>query len=323
MKLFINFKYQNISYGGGNQFVMGLINYVKTNSNIDIVFELDSDIDVYFLIDLRKDRHFKKYTFDEILQNKIKSNKGKIIYRINDTDITREVKSLEVLIEKHIDNIDYIVYNSTFVKNYYESKFSSFIIKQSSVIYNMVDSSYFYPKLDKQNCNSTIKIVTHHWSDNINKGYDYYYKLHQYIQTHNITDYKFVFIGRQFNTSFENPPQNIGPMCGLELGNALRDCDIYITASIYDSCPMHILEGLACGLPVLYLDHLGGVKDICEMGTNKIGESFNNFDELLEKLNMIIKNYNFYRQNVLHNLNLYNSNDCYRKYLEKIYSCVF
>lgn len=316
IKFFINFKPKNIAYGGGNQFAQNIIKYLSNLKEIEITYELDKDIDIYFLIDIRKDRNgeFKRFTFDEIYASK--NPNSKIIYRINDCDITREKKELEKLIVNNIDCIDYFVFNSHFIKNYYFDKYPEFKNKQNSVIYNTVDSSIFYPK--KYFKNKKIKIVTHHWSDNINKGYDYYYKLSKFCE--NSDKFEFIFIGRKFNDNFTDPPLIVGPYKEYDLAEYLRSCDIYITASIYDACPMHVLEGLSCGLPMLYLDHEGGVKNICEMNKNKVGESFEDFDTLLEALNRIINNYDYYCQNVKKNIKLYNSKECYDKYLNLFYT---
>ena len=44
---------------------------------------------------------------------------------------------------------------------------------------------------------------------------------------------------------------------------------------------MHVLEGISSGLPILYINHEGGAKEICEFSDDKIGEIFNDFNELL------------------------------------------
>ena len=313
--IFINYEPINDAYGGGNQFSCNLINYLKTFNNVKIVFNLIENIDVYFIIDIRKGK-FKKYTFDEILNNRNKNNKGKIIYRINDCDITRETKSLEEMISKYIKDIDIFVFNSDFIKKYYFDKYKEFMNKDYEIIYNTVNENYFFPKIISNN-NIKIKIVTHHWSDNINKGYDYYYQLFEYCKTRE--DIEFVFIGRVFNNKYTGVSVK-GPYKDMELGEQLRDCDIYITASVYDACPMHVLEGLACGLPILYINEEGGGKNICEFNNKIVGEKFNNFNELKEKINIIKNNINFYKNNIIQNIKLYNSKLCYENFSKIIFS---
>jgi glycosyltransferase involved in cell wall biosynthesis len=135
--------------------------------------------------------------------------------------------------------------------------------------------------------------------------------------------YEFIFIGRKFNSNYDSSLINVvGPFSGMELADKLRNCDIYITASKYDSCPMHVLEGLSCGLPMLYSNNTGGVKNICEITSDKVGEKFVDFDDLINKLEIIKNNYDIYYDNILRNINFYNSNDCYTKYLKLMYCLV-
>jgi hypothetical protein len=311
--IFINFKNTTESYGGGNQFVSSFIAYLKKFDNINIVFDLNEKIDIYLIIGIRKDNKFKRYSMDEIINNRKNNNHGKIICRINDCDFTRKIKNIEAGFVQYLKNIDLIIYNSYFIKRYYESKYDDFIDKKSKVIHNSSDGTIFYPKLNK--LNSKMRIVTHHWSDNINKGYYYYKKLAEYLN--NNENYEFVFIGRKFNDNYDITNVNFThEMSGMNLSNELRKFDIYISASIYDACPMHVLEGLACGLPILYIDIEGGGRELCQLSTDKVGEKFSNFEELITQLENIKNNYNYYYQNIIKNIDLYNSDKCYSNYLK-------
>ncbi len=314
-KIFINYEPINGPYGGGNQFVINLVEFIKINfSNIIITFNLEDDIDIYFIIDIRKGS-YKKYAFNEIVNHKKHINKKsdrKIVYRINDCDLTRENKSLEKLIIDNQSNIDYWVFNSDFILEYYKN-FVKNNFNNYKIIYNTANSKFFYP-IDKIFNKEKIIIVTHHWSDNINKGYEIYHKLYEYSKT--VTNIEFRFVGRKFNDQFVSDIKVYGPYKEMELGNCLREADLYITASIYDACPMHVLEGISCGLPILYLDHIGGAKDICEMADSKIGESFIDFNDLIKKINIIADNYEFYKKNIKDNLKLYNSDFCYKEFVK-------
>jgi glycosyltransferase involved in cell wall biosynthesis len=188
---------------------------------------------------------------------------------------------------------------------------------KSHIIYNTANSKYFFPKTDLPKKNKII-IITHHWSDNINKGYSIYQQLHEYTKLN--SNIEFRFIGRKFNDEFKSDIEILGPYKDMELGNCLREADIYLTASIYDACPMHVLEGISCGLPILYIDHVGGAKDICELSDKKIGESFKDFDELIGKISMIAENFQLYRKNIIENLEQYNSDICYKEFVRTFLS---
>jgi hypothetical protein len=323
IKIFINFRSVHECYGGGNQFVNNIHKYLEKYENMNITYELEDNIDIYLIIDPRKDKNgFKKYSLDDIVKYRNTKKTGKIIYRINDCDITRKLKNLENSIMENINDIDCLVYNSDFIQQYYYNKYQHVRHKMTHIIYNSVDSTIFFPK-QKLNIgeNKKFKIVTHHWSDNINKGYDIYFKLAEYCKMSDV--YEFIFIGRKFNSNYDSSLINVvGPFSGMELADKLRNCDIYITASKYDSCPMHVLEGLSCGLPMLYSNNTGGVKNICEITSDKVGEKFVDFDDLINKLEIIKNNYDIYYDNILRNINFYNSNDCYTKYLKLMYCLV-
>ena len=311
LKVFINFAAQDIAYGGGNSFVQNILIHIDKLDNVECTFTLDNDINIYFLVDIRKDGRFKKFSFDEIYANKTKYG-GRIIYRVNDCDVTRHKKSLEPMILKYVYNIDHFVFNSEFIKDYYFDNYDEFENKRFSIIYNTSNNNIFYAKNKK--LGKKIRIATHHWSDNINKGYDYYYKLYKLEEKRD--DIEMVFIGRKFNDNYKDPPKIHGPFKGVELANALRECDMYVTASIHDACPMHVLEGLCCGLPMLYIDYEGGGKNICEFSNNKVGESFKNFDELVEGIDKIKENYDMYRRNIAENMEMYGSDVCYERFIK-------
>ena len=69
------------------------------------------------------------------------------------------------------------------------------------IIYNGSDLTVFYPLIYKNIDKNKIKIVTHHFSDNINKGYDIYYKLYQYSLVN--SNIEFIFYGRKFNDNYK------------------------------------------------------------------------------------------------------------------------
>jgi lipopolysaccharide biosynthesis glycosyltransferase len=296
--LFINFKPDNNQpYGGGNIATYYIQKYFQNKyNNFKITYELENSINLYLIIDPFKDNKFKKYSLEEVINHRNTYNKknGKIIVRVNDCDITRPnlhpSRSREKAIIKNNGEINYYIFNSQFIKNHYK-KFVN--VKNSEVVYNGCDTTIFYPQpyIKPQK----FRIVTHHWSDNMNKGYQIYYDLWSYLKKTN--NYEFVFIGKNVPEMFKEVPIT-GPYVGLELSNAIRDCQIYITDSIFDSCPNHVIEAISCGLPILYRKHEGGARELCELFPKKIGESYSNLEELFEKLVIVRKKYAEYKANV-------------------------
>jgi glycosyltransferase involved in cell wall biosynthesis len=315
LKIFVNFKPDpNVPHGGGNISVFYIIRYLLNESiHFNITYELENNIDIYFVIDVLKDRklRFKKYGIEEITKHRNQFNKNsKIILRVNDCDITRTVNnnnSREQKIIKHIDNIDFMIFNSHFIKNYYLKKYN--FKTNHTVVNNGCDQNMFFSK--KKIINNKINIVTHHWSNNLNKGYETYLKLWKHLQ--NYENFDFIFIGKNVPDMFKNVPIH-GPFVKEKLANELNKCHIYITDSRYDACPNHVIEAISCGLPILYSNVEGGAKELCQKTELKIGEMYDGFNDLLEKINMIVKNYNFYTNNINKCKHIFNINSSVQKY---------
>ena len=289
MKIFFNLKPPNGSYGGGAFFVKNLSEYLINNNNITYKLN-DNDIDIIIIIDPRKGKH-KRYDMDEIMKYKNINPKVKIIHRINECDIKREKSiNIEPKILAVMKNADHIVFVSTWLKEYYFNKYK-LNMNNVSCILNGCDPKIFYPSINKEK-SERIRIVTHHWSDDYLKGFEIYNNLDKLLETNN--NFSFTFIG---NYNKKYTPKNINlikPTSGIELSNILRDHDIYLTATQFEPGGIHYVEGMACGLPVLYYKNGGSVKEV----VNKCGLEFNNIDNLLEQMNEIMMNYNYYKKNI-------------------------
>lgn len=323
IKLFVNFKPDiNKAYGGGNISVHYLIKAIcGAYSDFELTYELEPNIDIYLIIDPFKDRiGHKKYDIHEIVSYK-RENGGKIVIRVNDCDKTRrpidDNRSREYRILQNYDQIDFFIFNSKFIEEYYceKLKYNDIVhTKPSQVIVNGCDQTIF-KSYEKQISNVT-KIVTHHWSSNMHKGYQLYYDLWKYTQNHR-TNITFTFIGKNVPDMFKSVPI-IGPLVTNELSAELNNYHIYITDSVYDSCPNHVLEAISCGLPILYSKKPGGASELCKMAPYTIGEAFESFEELLKKISFIQNNYEFYINNIKKCKHLYDSKLCTSKY----YNCL-
>lgn len=285
------------SYGGGAFFVKDMANYLEKNG-YNVVYDLQPNIDIIFVVDPRKDT-INRYGIDDIILYKNIYPTTKVLYAVNECDIKRIVSiNLEPLIVRAILVCDYIVFISHWLKDYYLTKYA--IIKSkfndetnnSTVINNACCPKIYYPLENKLLNKEKIKIVTHHWSDNYYKGFYIYNKLAVYLRN-NSHRYEFTYIGRYNGI----PPSNINyipPISGNELANELRKHDIYLTASLYEPGGIHQLEGMSCGLPILYRENSGGVKETI-FGA---GEEYNDLDDMLEKLEKIVNNYDYYRSRI-------------------------
>jgi len=304
MKLCLTMHPEKTAFGGGNQFALNLVNYLE-KKGIKVVYELESDIDVIFIMDPRILK-YNKIDLKKIIDYKKKNKNVKIIHRVNDCDKPRgEVDNLDKILIETFKIADLIIFVSEWTKNYFMEKCK---IEKSVVINNGCNKNYFYPKYNKKLSEKT-KIITHHWSNNAFKGKEIYEKLDEWIKER---DYEFIYIGREFAGNAKNT-KVIGPFFGLELGNNIREGDIYISASQFENCPMHVIEGLCCGLPLLYHENIGGGVEIGKMHG---GESFKDFDELIFKMEKIRNDYQEYKEKI--NYKLLDSDLCCERYYSEI-----
>jgi len=81
------------------------------------------------------------------------------------------------------------------------------------------------------------------------------------------------------------------PAYGQQLADLLRQQDAYITASLWEPCGMHHIEGAQCGLPLIYHENGGG---IVEFG-KKYGISFNN-ENVVDAINLCKNSYSELKQ---------------------------
>ena len=283
MKIFINRKLRRNPWGGGIHFVTGFADYA-TSLGHKITYEYENDVDAILMIDPRADEGFGDIT--QLIQYKdhlLKlGKKVKVFHRINDSDVPRgtnflvdlNIKANKILNAKTI-------FISNWLKEHYEKKGFD---KESIVIRNGCNHEWFYPNVQKSNSqNDPIKVVTHHWSDNYNKGFDAYIELDKQLSSRK--DIEFTYIGRYYKNYNPKNTKIVDPLYGKALGDELRKHDVYLTAARWEACGMHHIEASSCGLPIVYHRDGGGINEIC----SKHGIEFERVDLICE---MIINAYN-------------------------------
>lgn len=297
-------------YGGGNVFLR-LFRDFLINKGHNVVFDLNRSVDIIFLVDVRDDTCV--YSIKDVSNYKIKNKNIKVIHRINENSAHRgsNNKLDNILINTNNQLSDFTVYISDYLKLYFKNKG---LDNKSVVIYNGCDRSMYYPDLNKDIRKKTdkIKIITHHWSDNILKGFDLYKKVDAYCRNNDKFD--FWYMGR-FPEGYIRYGNIIGTKVYKEIPSVLKKCDVYLTASQYEPGGYHVAEGLSCGLIPVVLDKSGGCVDY----TKGFNITYSNYEEFILKINELYNNYNSFLDyyNKVLNYN-YSSNDMCNKYFEVI-----
>lgn len=154
------------------------------------------------------------------------------------------------------------------------------------IIHNGVDPAIFHRRGRKLFApERSIRLISSSWSDNPRKGGAIYAWLDRHLD---YSRFEYSFIGRCSEKL--NNARTVTPLPSLELAQELRQHDIYITASSNDPCSNAVIEALACGLPVLYLND-GGHPELVGQG----GLPFNSPEEIPAQLEKLVTNYTMFQ----------------------------
>lgn len=257
------------SWGGGNQFLKQLAPYLAERC-FEVTYELDPLVTHIFIIDVRPIVTCT-FTIEEAQVFKKRFPNVKVIHRINNCDqkyTENEVKNLGAGVDRQVLEmarwVDQSVFISDWLKNYFFKK--GFPAEHPhQTVTNAAADGYFYPQPSSWKNDSPMKIVTHHWSDNWLKGYKVYQTIDEMIASGELPGFELTIIGRWPREIVWKSAKTHGPMQGMKLADELRQHHIYVTASQYEPGGMHFIEGMQCGLPVVYQKDGGGICEVARL----------------------------------------------------------
>ncbi len=277
--MFINRRPVKGPWGGGNKTVSALFEKLSSDGH-EVFFDFNRpDFDLIFCIDPRPDntgiwyQHFLNY----------KSQYGaRIIQRVGDLG-THGKPELFSLVQQCLNYSDHFIFPSMWAKEK-----SGITSENFSIIPNRPKSIFHNNKKDSALKNEKIKIVTHHWSNNLKKGFDTY----KFIDENLAEIYDFTYIGRvPEGFSFKNASY-IPPIDDKEICEMLPLHDVYLTASKEEAGANHVLEGMASGLPVVY-HSLGG--SINEYVSSR-GVAFSSNESIEKSIKKLCSNFSLYKK---------------------------
>jgi len=284
MKVSIGSRIINGPWGGGNLFVLNLKKFLIQNGH-EVVHDLCAkDIDIILLTDPRS-RKESSSTFNhlDILKYKKYVNPNvTVLQRINECDERKGTNYINNFYLEASKCADHVIFVSNWLEKIYID--IGMPIDKTSVIMSGADEDVFNSEGLSEFNHKKIKIVTHHWSAHMNKGFEIYEKLDSLISSAKYQHFEFTYIGNVPSGVSFNNTEIKEALSGKALANEIKKNHIYLTASINEPSGNHHIEAAQCGLPILYLDS-GGIPEYC----NGYGVSFtNNFEE---SLNKIVDNY--------------------------------
>lgn len=284
MKIYINRKPVQGPWGGGNKTVIRLCAFLQSGAH-EVVHSLKhNDIDIIFCFDPRLNSN--KEWYQDFLNYKLRTG-CKIIQRVGDLG-THGKPDLTNLVKQTMKYSDFFIFPSHWAKDW---------IGYSGNNYQIINNAplpIYHKFKTKKDINSTIKLITHHWSTNVKKGFDFYAELDKYVGSN--SNLEFTYIGRlPDNFKFKNCKYVQATGNNELLAKRLSESDIYITASKQEAGANHVLEAMAAGLPVLFHEDGGSIINYC----NQYGLSFRNLDSFLISLEEIRLSYLNYKEKVM------------------------
>ncbi len=296
-------------WGGGNLFAKNLKNYLISKGHKVFHDLKEDDLDIILITEPRKTSESSAFT--DIDVKKYLSYKNKdclVVHRINECDERKQTN----YVNKYLINANKVADETIFVSNWLRNLYMIQGIKSNNlnVIMAGADSEIFNSHRKKVWDKKTkLKLVTHHWGANWNKGFDTYVKIDEMLDSQewkNIIE--FTYIGNLPKNFKFNNTNVVKPLSGKSLSDKIKENHIYVTGSLNEPSGNHHIEGAQCGLPLLYLDS-GGTPEYCE----GFGLKYETYNFQL-KLKEIIDQYEYYENNMINYP--FNANKMCSEYLE-------
>ncbi len=277
MKIFFNVAPRSGPWGGGNLMLLAFHDYIKTHKDFRIVSSLDESPDIIFVLNLTSTDY--GCDINSIIRYVESFPETYVVHRVNECDARKNTDHVDKLISNFGQWADLTFFVSNWMREYHIER--GWTGSDSCVIYNGVDENHFCK--NEKIKNGKINIVTHHWSDNVMKGFDVYEEIDRLVGD----DITFTYIGRERGT-FKNTTV-VSPLYGQDLGRELGRYDLYVSGSRFDPGPNHILESLSCEIPT-YVHKDGG-------GAVEFAGIENTYSDIYELVERVKGNYDTFNTN--------------------------
>lgn len=267
----INLKPVKGSWGGANQWTTQLTRWLR-HQGWRVIHDLKHVPDAVIMTHTGL-APMTAFGYGEVKRLKEKHPDIPCIHRINDNDIRKETSEMDDFLATSNTVADHTVFVSSWLRDYHANRWFD-AKRPHSVILPGADSRVFHPLGNLPwKPGDPFRMVTHHWSDNWNKGFDVYQAIDDWISANPANGFELWIIGRWPRDLTWKSARTFGPASGHKLASLLRQCHGYVSASRHEPGAMHVAEGLQCGLPILFHPDTGGTPEMANRSGIQIGDS--------------------------------------------------
>lgn len=293
MKIAIGTKIQSGPWGGGNQFAVNLTKYLEKEGHFVTNNLKDKNLDVILLTEPRKTSETSTFNHKDIIKyKKYINNDVTVFHRINECDERKNTNYMNKFIIEANKSSDVTIFVSSWLKNLYLKlgiKKENLHVIMAGADGEVFNNQNFQPWIEDQK----LKLVTHHWGTNHNKGYEIYQYIDKLLNNPLWKEkIEFTFIGNLPSNISLNNTKLTAPQSGKKLAESLKLNNLYITGSLFEPSGNHHIEAAQCGLPIFYINS-GGTTEYCK--DYGIEYSLKNIEE---KISYFMKNSKTYYEKV-------------------------
>ena len=259
MHIAINTRPIDGPWGGGNQFVGQLVAHLRARGH-RVSFRLWPWTQAILLV---APKPFQNVTFDvpAIARFMARRPSVRCVHRINQTNEGRGVTNVDGLFQQANAVANSTVFISEWVRDYFRARWFD-AARPHSVIHNGADDTVFFPGTVTWTGQDPLRVVTHHWSVNPNKGFATYAAVDQLIASGALPGFSLTVIGRWPEGMEWRAAATEPALAPPALGSRLRAHHLYLTAAKSEAGGMHHIEGAQCGLPLVYHEDGGGIVEL-------------------------------------------------------------
>jgi len=289
LKIYIVYNFTDIPFGGANQFLKALKNYLIKNNCYSESIE-DADV-----VLLNSHLFGQGVTLFNIIWKFRKIFREKTVLHRIDGPVSLYQAKTRFSVDKYIFKISRHISDGTVFQSSWSEKECKRIGMPSKdfelVTFNAPDAKIFFPEnLPPPSRNKKIKLIASSWSINRNKGFD----ILEYLDNHlNFEKYEMTFIGRSPITF--RKIKLIGPLPSQELAKQLRKHHLFISTSFREACSNSLLEAMHCGCIPIARNNSSHPEIIADAGVlfegsedilNAIDNAVEKYEKLKLKLNL-------------------------------------